>query len=114
MRMLSLFCLFVLCGPGSAQDLPAAENVTARKAPFHGFRPRARVDGDGTVHLVQMNREKRGDLFYTKLAAGKGEWSPPLQVNRIPGAVAAFTFVVGKDGRVHVMFRPTPVFSGRN
>ncbi|MCP3914676.1 MAG: hypothetical protein GY711_03850 [bacterium] len=60
------------------------------------------------LHLVQGDREARGDLFYLRRAPGATEFSQPIRVNTTPGIVAGYDLAVGREGRVHVLSAISP------
>ena len=101
-------CLGLLLAAGSAR---AQSQVTATKAPFGGFRPRAVMDASGVLHLVQASQSSRVDLVYLRREPGAESFSEPVAVNTTPGIVAAFDMAVGAEGRVHVLMRTNPKYS---
>lgn len=100
----------VLLAGGAALATP---RVTTVRTPDSGYRPQVVLDGQGTLHIVytRMEKEKRGELFYTKREAGHEEFSPPIKVNSTPRCAAGFNLTVGKGGRVHVIIRPNAIYS---
>ncbi len=88
---------------------PAA-SVEILPTPGQGIQPRALVAPDGSLHLVwYQNSDKAGDIWYAKHLGGKN-FSEPVRVNSELGtAVAIGTIrgaqaVIGKGGRVHVVW----------
>ena len=79
------FVCLLLAASGGAQS------VTLIRAPHDGFRPRAVLDDDGVLHVVQGRKGSRGDLFYLRRAPGGAEFSEPMPVYTTPGVVAVIT-----------------------
>lgn len=98
--------LSLLLSTGTAQA-----QVTAMRAPYDGFRPRAVLDGEGVLHVVQGNKSSRTDLVYVRQEPGSTEFSSPIPVNTTAGIVACFDMAVGEGGRVHVLMRTNPRYS---
>jgi hypothetical protein len=106
----------------------AAGTVEILPAPEGGIQPRALAAPDGSLHLVwYQGLEKGGDVFYARRVGGRN-FTVPVRVNSEPGsAIAAGTIrgaqaVVGKKGRVHVVWNgakavqdapPQPLFYSR-
>lgn len=102
--VLSLFALTLVCH--------AEPSVTAFKLPNGGIRPQAMIDASGVVHIVQADSKVRGDLVYVKHHPDQNKFSKPIKVlNQAEGMAAGFNMALGKNGRVHVMIRPTPKYS---
>ena len=89
----------------------AAPQVTTLKIPNSGYRPQVILDGQGTLHVVYTQMDKRGELFYIQRKAGQEEFTRPIKVNSTPGCAAGFNMTVGKGRRVHVIIRPTAIYS---
>jgi hypothetical protein len=107
-RLSTATALVVLaCSSAPAADGPGP--VTVLRTPDGGIQPQAAIDAEGAIHLIFFKGEPAGgDLFYSRLARGRSEFSAPVRVNSLPGtAVATGTIrggqvALGKGGRVHV------------
>jgi len=84
-----------------AANASAETKVTSMPTPFEGLRAKTITDAGGIVHLIA---NKTGNIYYSRLAAGKEEFSDPIQVNSVPGSAAIGEIAIGKDGQVHVLF----------
>ncbi len=89
---------------------PAAE-VRLQRVPGGGLQPQAIVDARGTLHLVYLAGDPKAcDVFYSRRAAGKTDFSAPLRVNSQPssaiaiGTIRGAQFALGKAGRVHIVW----------
>jgi len=86
--------------------------VTTIRLPDGGTRPKAAIDSKGVVHIIYANTSNKNELYYIKQEAGEKEFSNPIKVlHDAAGMAASFNMSVGKDGRVHVLTRPTPKYS---
>ena len=86
--------------------------VTTVQLPYGGIRPQAAIDQAGVVHIVQSNSKTRGELVYVKHVPGEESFSEPITILHEAAAMAAsYNMSVGKDGRVHVITRPSPRYS---
>lgn len=90
----------------SAKD---ALNISIIKTPNEGLQPLAQVDAKGDLHLVYFKGDAaHGDLFYVQRAKGTREFTNPVRVNHIDGAVMAIGtirgahFALGRDGNLHI------------
>lgn len=90
----------------------ASAAVTLLPTPNGGIQPQAVVDASGTLHLLYYKGDPaHGDLFYVHKKLGPdAPFSTPLRVNSHPrsamavGAIRGGQIVVGKNGRVHVVW----------
>lgn len=106
LRLLLLHC-FLSVGLLAAES----DRVQLIRTPDGGLQPQAVIDDRGTAHLIYYKGEAGGgDIFYVTRAAGAGDFSKPVRVNRQAGsAIAAGTIrgaqlALGKNGRVHVVW----------
>ena len=103
MAMAALGVLGVCAGA-----IAAERGVEVVRVPHGGIQPEARMDANGTAHLIYFKGDPlHGDIFYVYSKDGAA-FSEPIRVNSQPGsAIAAGTvrgphLTLGKNGRVHV------------
>lgn len=102
---------------GAGQTPPAIRSgalpgVDVLRLEPDALKPRAVVDGDGTVHVVYYRGPLKpgGNLFYRSLAPGASRPSRPVRVNSQArsvsgkGVVVSHQIALGADGRIHVAF----------
>jgi hypothetical protein len=114
MRFWLILLIVAVCGSGARAEsairvvsAPAAQGQRA-------VQPRIVVDNAGTVHLIYFSGDPAaGNVFYSNMKAGAGEFSAPVRVNtEADSAVAMGTIrgadsAVGRFGRVHVVWNPS-------
>ncbi len=90
-----------------------AAEVHVERLPEAVYRPQVIVDDAGTIHVVHSlhGKANRGELRYSRKRSGDNQFSEPIKVNSTPNCAAGFNMAVGKNGRVHVLIRPTAGYS---
>lgn len=113
MKTMRLKCITLLLGSVVFSVLGNAEpKIQTFKLPYEGIRPQAAIDEKGMVHIVQSDSKIRGKVVYVKHDPGKNTFSQPIEVLRQAKDMAAgYNMALGKNGRVHVLTRPTPKYS---
>lgn len=100
----------------------AAPHVAVLATIDGGIQPQAVVDANGAIHLVYFKGEPSGgDVYYVKLIAAGGEFSPSgpgVRVNSIVGSALATGTVrgaqiaLGRNGIVHVAWHGSKPVDG--
>ena len=108
MRWIFGWCLLLVGLQAESANQPPVDLIPM---PDRGVQPQVQVGPSGDIHLVYHKGEPgEGDLFYVRMKPDLGEWSTPIQINRLPhsvvatGTVRGHQLAVAHDGTVHVIW----------